>query len=649
MTKPAVALAGVLLLSATRAAATVFVPLTLADLTRSAVAVVVATVDRMASVVERDGNVTTLVTLRVDDTLAGGLPAAEITLREDGGVVGGRYEVVFGAPSFHVGERTLVFVSARPDGSLRTSHLSLGKFRIEVGSNGMPWVVPAPLVAGGDAAARPSPLGAGAPLDQVVAAVESRRTEIAVVDHVIDGAPIDGPGVVVRREVSGTFEFDTPTRRFFEPDEGVPVAFLIDQRGDSTLGPATSRRALASAFAAWTDLPAASIVLDDGGLTADLGTPCPGPSKVVFDDPDGSIPDPVDCHGALAVTGLGGPCASSFESKTFDGRTFRRVLRARVTFANGWRDCPIWTECNLAEIATHELGHAVGVGHSSERADETDAVRRDSTMYFKAHFDGRCAGLRSDDAAGASALYPTSQPPTITTADPLPDARSGAPYRVMLDAVGGTGVFTWSLVRGGVPGLVLAADGTITGVPDYGVQTFFQVQATDSAGDSHTKVLHIHVAGPTPTRTAVAMATATPTVTPSAEATRTSTAAPLASETASPPPSSTVAPVPPTPTPTASVTPSLTPTAVGRVCTGDCNRSATVTIEEIVVMVTVALGQREMSACAAGDRNADGQISVDEVVAAVNAALQGCPAVAVGRLGGAAGTRRHALVAGVYT
>ncbi len=238
-------------------------------------------------------------------------------------------------------------------------------------------------------------------------------------------------------------------------------------------------------------------------------------------------------------------------------------------------------------------------------------------MYFKAHFDRRCAALRADDATGASIIYPTTQPPTITTTDPLPDARSGVPYHVVLDAVGGAGGFTWNLVRGGVPGLSLSDDGTISGVPEYGVQTFLQVQATDVAGDSHTKVLYIHVAGPTPTRTAKAVVTATSTVTPSASATRTPTATPLPSETASPPPPPTSTPVPSSPT----------PTAVGRGCTGDCNGSATVTIEEIVVMVNVALGQRQASACAAGDRNADGEVTVDEVVAAVNAALQGCPVV----------------------
>jgi hypothetical protein len=56
-----------------------------------------------------------------------------------------------------------------------------------------------------------------------------------------------------------------------------------------------------------------------------------------------------------------------------------------------------------------------------------------------------------------------------------------------------------------------------------------------------------------------------------------------------------------------------------------------VTIEELVLMVNVALGQRLASVCTAGDRNADGQVTVDEVVAAVNAALQGCAAGAVGR------------------
>ncbi len=62
------------------------------------------------------------------------------------------------------------------------------------------------------------------------------------------------------------------------------------------------------------------------------------------------------------------------------------------------------------------------------------------------------------------------------------------------------------------------------------------------------------------------------------------------------------------------------------VCIGDCDRGSDVTVDEILVMLQVALGADDVTACAPGDGNYDGAITVDEVVRAVSIALSGCPA-----------------------
>jgi hypothetical protein len=61
-------------------------------------------------------------------------------------------------------------------------------------------------------------------------------------------------------------------------------------------------------------------------------------------------------------------------------------------------------------------------------------------------------------------------------------------------------------------------------------------------------------------------------------------------------------------------------------CIGNCNYSSGVTVDEILTMVNIALGNAAIGSCQAGDANGDGQITVDEILSGVNHALIGCPA-----------------------
>lgn len=64
---------------------------------------------------------------------------------------------------------------------------------------------------------------------------------------------------------------------------------------------------------------------------------------------------------------------------------------------------------------------------------------------------------------------------------------------------------------------------------------------------------------------------------------------------------------------------------IGAGCTGDCDGSGTVTVDEIVRMVNIALGQQPVSNCPAADSDGSGTVTVDEIVRAVTNALNGCP------------------------
>jgi hypothetical protein len=61
-------------------------------------------------------------------------------------------------------------------------------------------------------------------------------------------------------------------------------------------------------------------------------------------------------------------------------------------------------------------------------------------------------------------------------------------------------------------------------------------------------------------------------------------------------------------------------------CAGDCDGDGTVSVNELLTLVNLALGSAELSACPAGDVNADGQVTISDLLAAVDAALMGCAA-----------------------
>lgn len=104
-----------------------------------------------------------------------------------------------------------------------------------------------------------------------------------------------------------------------------------------------------------------------------------------------------------------------------------------------------------------------------------------------------------------------------------------------------------------------------------------------------------------------------------APATPTTVATPTMRATPTRSPTSTV-PAATSPTPTAS--PAASPVAV--LCVGDCDGSSSVTIDELVTGVNIALGSAPMRVCPAFDCNHDGQVTVNCLVRAVNAALNGC-------------------------
>jgi hypothetical protein len=142
--------------------------------------------------------------------------------------------------------------------------------------------------------------------------------------------------------------------------------------------------------------------------------------------------------------------------------------------------------------------------------------------------------------------------------------------------------------------------------------------------DASSPPFHLELAeAPSPTPTPSVSATPTATETPSDTPTDTPTGTPTDTPTDTPTETPTDTPIP-TSTPTSTPTETAVPTPTVVLCVGDCNGDGSVTVDDILVMVNIALGNASVSACNPGDANDDGQVTVDEILTAVNNALNGC-------------------------
>lgn len=65
-------------------------------------------------------------------------------------------------------------------------------------------------------------------------------------------------------------------------------------------------------------------------------------------------------------------------------------------------------------------------------------------------------------------------------------------------------------------------------------------------------------------------------------------------------------------------------TIAGVACPGDCNGDGSVSVDELVRAVGIALGNVDPGSCQGLDTSGDGRVDVSELVAAVGRALNGC-------------------------
>jgi hypothetical protein len=274
-----------------------------------------------------------------------------------------------------------------------------------------------------------------------------------------------GGEIVESRE---QFAFLGSASRWFEPDSANTVSLFMNSQGEPN-APGGGFDQIRAAYQAWSTVIGSTFRFHDAGFTSAQGFAFDGINSVSFGDPLGQIDPPQGCSGTLAI---GGYFRSTSETVTVNGQTFFRILEGDLVFADGWQGCGFYEDfSNLAEVATHELGHVLGLGHSPDP---------NATMFAFAHFDGRSAALQGDDIAGINFFYPKSiSTAQIKYADVNGDGKADT---LNFDVSGGAGV--WASL----------STGTDSTVPEiwlqHGPSTPDQIQYADVDGDGKADALY---------------------------------------------------------------------------------------------------------------------------------------------------------------
>lgn len=348
--------------------------------------------------------------VQIERILKGHATGSTIVVRVPGGIgPDGTGLRIRGVPDFRPGERLLLFLAPRGDGTYGVLHLMLGAF-YEVEAGGLRVAVRALS----EALELP-----GTAID----GLEPLRDFGGFVNWITDRAtglerPIDyylDPAAGFQQPVAESPRLleDPCTQlnlRWFDFDRGESVPWSLDGRDLSGRG----RQALAGARRIWNRGTGGAVRLSDGGEGGDASglTAFDGVNALLFDDPADDVSGRFACRtgGVVALTGVwyengrGQSCERTGAGRkgSWQGRRYLEILGADI-LTNDGSACLLAGDVFLASrILAHELGHSLGLSHSAVS---------DSLMWALVRGgDGRAELPHREDLEALGALYDAQLP-----------------------------------------------------------------------------------------------------------------------------------------------------------------------------------------------------------------------------------------------